>query len=449
MMYSQNAVVSAAGTVAFAILVTGCVRSGRPPEQARVTTPANPSTPLELKGTAVPVGPGRPVGFDSTHSAADLMFQSDEPFAQSASGVNVFGELDGFGPSVFNIGGQGGFQQHTTVDEGYDADPDVAPDGRHLLFASTRHAEHPDLYLQRVDGLAVTQLTSDPADDGFGRFSPDGTRIAFASNRNGNWDIYVMDVDGKDVRQITRAASNEIHPTFSPDGERLAFCLLGSRSGQWEIWTVDIATGRRQMVGYGLFPDWSPRADKDVIAFQRARQRGTRWFSAWTLELTGDDAKNVTEVAYSTNAAIVCPKWNADGTRLTFCSIIDPNATAQADPKMQMRGTTQDIWVVNADGTNRQRLTDGKGMNATPSWARDGRVYFVSDRGGNDSIWSVAAGSAKGVASGPAAHQLPAAPEVSIAPTETHLPPPHGPEASTEAPEDASDQAGATAGAEK
>jgi TolB protein len=336
-------------------------------------------------------------------SAADMMFQSDEPFATPRSSVNVFGEVDGFGPSVFNVGGQGGFQQHTTVDEGYDADPAVSPDGTHLLFTSTRHTEHPDIYVQRVDGLAVTQLTTDPADDGFARFSPDGKRVAFASNRSGNWDIYVMDADGKNVEQITHAAANEIHPTFSPDGTRLAFSSLGTRSGQWELWTVDITSGRRQMIGYGLFPDWSPRKDKDVIAFQRARQRGTRWFSAWTLEITGDDARNVTEVAYSANAAIVSPRWNADGTRLTFCSIIDPNASDTAELSEQVRGTTQDIWVVNADGTNRQRLTDGKGINATPTWAQDGRVYFISDRGGNDAIWSVSAGGSNGVAAKAAA----------------------------------------------
>lgn len=390
------------------VMAIGCGSQTRSSSISKGNAPTEPTGPgaglPALKDGAGPgaavfdphAGPGgarpvRPIGAETLTSAADLMFQTDEPFSVPTSGVNVFGELDGFGPSVFNIGGQGGYQQHTVVDEGYDADPEISPDGKNLLFTSTRHTEHPDLYLQRIDGVAVTQLTTDPADDGFGRFSPDGTRIAFASNRSGNWDIYVMDADGKNVEQVTRGAANEIHPTFSPDGQRLAFCALGTRTGQWELWTVDLRTSRLQMIGYGLFPDWSPRTDKDVIAFQRARQRGTRWFSAWTVELAGDDAKNLTEIAYSTSAAIVCPKWNADGTRLTFCSIVDPNASEVTND--QVRGTTQDIWIVDADGTRRQRLTDGKGVNATPTWARDGRVYFVSDRGGKDAIWSIAAGA--------------------------------------------------------
>lgn len=399
---------TAVGIAAASLVVMtlgGCIRAANRPAEARVTTPANPLATKTDSNKPVHGRPIRPVGMESGLTAADLMFQSDEPFAAPRSSVNVFGELDGVGPSVFNVGGKGGFQQHTTVEEGYDADPEVSPDGQYLLFTSTRHTEHPDVYLQRVDGLAVTQLTADPADDGFARFSPDGKRVAFASNRSGNWDIYVMDADGNNVEQITRAAANEIHPTFSPDGSRLAFCSLSSRNGQWELWTVNLGTGRRQMIGYGLFPDWSPRKDKDVITFQRARQRGTRWFSAWTLELTGDDAKNVTEVAYSSNAAIVSPRWNKDGTRLTFCSIIDPNASDVEHVSEQVRGTTQDIWIVNADGTNRQRLTDGKGINATPTWAPDGRIYFISDRGGNDAIWSVGVSGNGGVASKPAASE--------------------------------------------
>ncbi|MFT3788608.1 MAG: DPP IV N-terminal domain-containing protein [Tepidisphaeraceae bacterium] len=170
-------------------------------------------------------------------SAADLLFSDTEPGEpeKPAGDVNVFGELDGVGPSVYTPGGKGGFIQHTYVDEGYDADVRVSPDGKSLIFTSTRHSEHPDIYTQRVDGLAVTQITTDPADDAFPCFSPDGKRVAFASNRTGNWDIYVMDLDGTDVEQITRSPAQEIHPSFSPDGTRLAFCAsaLARASGRF------------------------------------------------------------------------------------------------------------------------------------------------------------------------------------------------------------------------
>jgi TolB protein len=354
-----------------------------PASEPRGDSTANPSVKPSAR-TSVDVSP------------ADLMFQSTSDIAPTpASAVNVFGELDGFGPSVFAMGGKAGYQQHTFVEEGFDAEPDVSPDGKWIVFASTRHSEYSDIYLQRTDGLAVTQLTTDPSDESFPRFSRDGKSIAFASNRSGNWDIYVMDIEGKNVQQVTRAPTQEIHPSFSPTGDRVVFSALGARSGQWEIWTVDVQNLERSMIGYGLFPEWSPRTDRDIIAFQRSRQRGTRWFSLWTLELIEDDAKNLTEVAYSTNAAIVAPTWSPDGKRLAFCTIVDPAAAKGLDSE-STRGTSQDLWTVNADGTDRKRLTDAKGVNMSPSWSSDGRVFFVSDRAGTESIWSVPAQKARG-----------------------------------------------------
>jgi Tol biopolymer transport system component len=67
---------------------------------------------------------------------------------------------------------------------------------------------------------------------------------------------------------------------------------------------------------------------------------------------------------------------------------MEPAKTKDGKPLGQ-----QDVWVINADGTNRQRLTDGRGINAGPSWSADDRVYFVSDRGGTESIWSASAKS--------------------------------------------------------
>lgn len=302
--------------------------------------------------------------------------------------VNVFGEFDGqvgvmmTPPRRF---GPGGFEQVTFLDEGFDTDVSISPDGQWIVFASTRHHERPEIYLQRVGGSAVTQLTSDDAEDAFPVFSPDGSRIAFASTRNGSWDIYVMDADGRNVTQVTGTSNMyELHPSFSPDGTRLVYCATGTRSGQWELWTVDLRSLQRRMIGYGLFPSWSPRRDRDQIAFQRARQRGGRWFSLWTADLVAGEAHRLTEVAVSANAAIVSPAWNGDGTQIAFTTILNPSQDGG--------GAQQDIWVINADGTGRRRITDGHGVNASPAWSSDNRVYFVSNRGGAEAIWSAQAG---------------------------------------------------------
>jgi len=297
--------------------------------------------------------------------------------------------MKGIKASPTHLVGDSNFQQHTFLDQGYDSDVAVDPTGKWLAFASTRDGEHPNIYMQHVDGTAVIQLTGGVADDAYPSFSPDGSRIAFASTRAGNWQIFTMDTGGKSVTQVTTGVMQAIHPSWSPDGTRLVYCSLGGKSNQWELWCINLQTNERRMIGYGLFPSWSPSRDADRIAFQRPRQRGSRWFGLWTLDLIDGEATRVTEVTVSSNAAILSPNWSPDGTRLTFATVLEPTH----DLSPHGRGRT-DIWVVNADGTNRQRLTDGTGSNLMPYWAGD-RIYFISDRGGADCVWSAHAGPAK------------------------------------------------------
>jgi TolB protein len=317
-------------------------------------------------------------------SSAPQWINEPQSSTPAAKAVNVYGEFDGVRRGPVRAVGESGFQQHTFVDEGEDSDVTVDPAGKWLAFTSTRHNTSGDIYLQRVDGTSVTQLTNDPARDAFPAFSPDGKWIAFSSTRAGNWQIYRMDLDGREVVQVTSGPMQAIHPSFSPDGTRLVYSALGPRSGQWELWTVNLLSGERRQVGYGLFPSWSPDQSVDRIAYQKPRQRGSRWFSLWTMELVNGEGRRNTEVAVSSNAAIVAPCWSPDGHKLAFTTVVQPTgSTAKA------AAGQQDVWTVDADGANKHRLTDGNGTNLQPAWAADNRVYFVSNRGGNESIWSV------------------------------------------------------------
>ncbi|MGC4030417.1 MAG: DPP IV N-terminal domain-containing protein [Tepidisphaeraceae bacterium] len=237
--------------------------------------------------------------------------------------ANVFGELPETRADARAGANEAGFQQHTEIDEGYDAEPSISADGKWMVFASTRHNKTPDIYLQKTDGQTTIQLTSDQADDAFPTFSPDGQKIAFCSNRNGAWNIYMMNRDGRNIVQVTSGASHDMHPSFSPDGTRMVYCSLSPR-GQWELWTITLGTGERRQIGYGLFPTWNPKSGKDVIAFQRARNRGARWFSLWTCELIDGEARQLTEVVVSTNAAVVSPTWSPDGSMLAFATVVAP-----------------------------------------------------------------------------------------------------------------------------
>lgn len=307
------------------------------------------------------------------------------PTEQTAPALNVFGELDGH-QFLSRPASEVNFQQHTWADEGTDNDVATDPKGQWIVFSSTRNSSRANLYMQKVDGQAVIQLTSENADDAYPVFSPDGKKIAFCSTRGGNWDIYTMDTDGRHVVQVTNTPAQEIHPTFSPDGTRLAYCAM-SKGNQWEIWTVDLSSGERRMVGYGLFPQWSPSREKDQIAFQKARARGSRWFSLWTLDLVDGEARRVTEVTVSNNSAIVSPCWSPDGSHLSFATIVEPAQTNGGKPTGQ-----QDIWTIKADGSDRHRVTDGNGVCASPYWACDNRIFFISNRSGHENIWSARVG---------------------------------------------------------
>jgi TolB protein len=346
------------GGVAVGLTVAGCAQFVRKP-------PAGKAPPQAIE----PVAPQpRP------HLAAARDSQ-----------VTVFGELPNRPDVPYFTRTASSMLQHTFAQEGADFDPAISPDGTWMVFSSTRHNRSPDLYYKQIDGIAVTQLTSDPASDVHPVFSPDGRRVAFASNRAGNWDIWMVALDGTQAQQITSSGSDELHPSWSADGKRLVYCSLPPR-GQWELWVADATDGggHKHFFGYGLFPEWSPVGD--TILYQRARERGSRWFSVWTVQLVDGEPRYPTEVAAGSDAAFITPSWSVDGTRIAFAAV-----AASSPAKTDVRSAPQvaDIWVVDADGRNRVRLTDGHTANFGPAWSPAGRIFFTSGREGHEAIWSL------------------------------------------------------------
>jgi len=315
----------------------------------------------------------------------------------------MFGELDAppavvAGAPVRRVtvveDGSENLRQVSFASEGSDFDPVLTRDGRRVFFSSTAHHTRPDIFVKSIDGRALTQLTTDPNSDVMPSVSPDGTRVAFASNRSGSWDIYVMSSSGGQAVQLTGDESDELRPTWSPDGKHIAFCRMGAASGRWEIWVTEADNpGVRRFLTFGLFPDWHPTTNK--IAFQRSRDRGDRLFSVWTVDFVDGEAMAPTVVASSTTAAIVNPRWSPDGEYIAVATVPDPSESRRG-----RRPESSDIWIVRADGGGRANLTNGRSLNLMPAWGPDNAVYFVSDRNGSDNIWGtnttqamVAAGS--------------------------------------------------------
>lgn len=314
-------------------------------------------------------------------------------------------------PSMMPMGeGAEGLTHITFAPEGADFDPCVSRDNAFMVFASTQHRQTADIYLKSINGRTITQLTSDPAHDIMPSISPDGGRIAFSSNRNGNWDLFVMSARGGQAVQLTNDPTQELHPTWSPDGSKLAFCRLGQMSGRWELWVMDAANAQStEFIGFGMFPQWCPKpatamGGKDKILYQRSRERGGRAFSLWTVDYKPGDAGSPTEIASSTSAAFINANWDPRGERIVYAAVDNPaNAGASAT-----QGTVSELWMVNVDGTGRVNLTTGgKFMNLMPCWGGDNRIYFVSDRSGVPNVWAIGTDKAVQAATGfPASNPL-------------------------------------------
>lgn len=110
------------------------------------------------------------------------------------------------------------------------------------------------IWVMRPGGFNAAQLTSH-ASDTAAAWSPDGTQVAFASTRAGNWELYLVEIATGQEKRLTDESATDFSPTWSPDGKQIAF--LSDRGGAWAVYILDIRSGRvEKLIATGdAYPD--------------------------------------------------------------------------------------------------------------------------------------------------------------------------------------------------
>lgn len=234
--------------------------------------------------------------------------------------------------------------------------PWTEPVLRTLVFSSNRDGYY-QIYSYDLASETLVKLTANTATDKFPALSPDGTKIAFVSDRSGSWGIYTMNIDGTDVSGLiaSLAGANHGRPSWSPEGTRIAF------DNNRDIFTMNSdGTGVVNITGTvftnEIEPAWSP--DGVLIAFSSNADGD---YDIYVMNSDGSGA----QVKLTDNTVIdQKPAWSPDGSRIAFSSNLNSN---------------YDIFSMNRDGSGLVNITNTAGENETaPAWSVNG-IAFVKN----------------------------------------------------------------------
>ena len=226
-----------------------------------------------------------------------------------------------------------------------------------LLFMSERDGDS-ELFIMNADGTGVRPLTVNENDDWSGKFSPDGSQVAFDGSHDPDVDIFVINVDGTGFKKLTDNESEDAFPAWSPDGGKIAF--QSDRTGVSEIFVMN-ANGSeiKQITDLGVgnwaVPDWSP--DGKRIAFSGIMDGDAEIY------LINSDGSDLRQITINDGISDCWPKWSPDGSTLLFESDRDGD---------------WEIFSMDVDGGNEKQLTTNMERDVEPSWSPDGsRIAFT------------------------------------------------------------------------
>jgi Tol biopolymer transport system component len=198
-----------------------------------------------------------------------------------------------------------------------------------------------DIYAAREDGSDVQRLTATPGYDAEGTLSPDGKRIVFTSERDGDLDIYSMNLDGSDVRRLTNTLGYDGGPFYSHDGK---------------------------LIVYRASHPQSPAEQAEYRGLLARHLVRPTQMELWVMNADGSQQRQVTHMG----GASFAPYLHPDGRRIIFGS----NYTHPTSRNF-------DLYLINLDGTGLAQVTTDTTFDSFPMFSPDGkRLVFASNRNG-------------------------------------------------------------------
>jgi Tol biopolymer transport system component len=241
-----------------------------------------------------------------------------------------------------------------------------------ILFQSNLDGDN-EIYLLSEAG--VRKLTDNDWDDLFPVWSPHGEKIAFSSNRRGNYDIYHMRPDGTERRSLTRSEADEKEPAWFPDGKSLVFTREKKKMLRSSITLYKLELNSQRVTR--VIPEYGKSHGIAHVSPTGALVTftGKRTFG-WDVAVFD---RNLNQVTFLAEGGKSCRgRFSPDGTKLAYVS-------GEADGK-------GDIWIMNPDGSDKTRLTlRDDTYDYFPTWSPDGRfIAFNSSRQhGHDDDWQL------------------------------------------------------------
>lgn len=242
-------------------------------------------------------------------------------------------------------------------------------------YYGTRLSRRSNIYKQAIGSPAKTRLTYGKRTDFYPAFSSEGNELVFSSNRTGPnptlWRINLA--GGGGITKITSTLAEDYAPSVSPDDAFIVYASNPPGADEPQIWKVNYNGLLPTQLRVGRLPQISP--DGTQILFVRVDKNSGKK-QMWVMSV---DGSGETQLTSNTDFHINDVRWSVDGQTIVYAS------DEGVDPQ---RRQNLDIWMMDADGTNKTQLTTNGSHDDRPCWDRHGKfIYFRSNRGGTWNIW--------------------------------------------------------------